>query len=183
MAKKGVPKKDGSGRGTRANRGRGGCKTTRKTGKGKSMSTKARPGWRRDSREHALAAKGISTKKAAVPACDDSKIDELKEKDYTFFSDAGHAWLRVPHQAIIDAGIEDEISPYSYLDNSYVYLEEDVDAALFLGRLFSDFGEEWREWNRRHIDEKYVGDYAKIRSFDDYNAAKFRRAIRVKERI
>ena len=30
---KGTPKRDGSGRGTRANRGRGGCKTTRRTGK------------------------------------------------------------------------------------------------------------------------------------------------------
>jgi len=30
---KGVPKRDGSGRGTRANKGRGGCKTTRKTGR------------------------------------------------------------------------------------------------------------------------------------------------------
>ena len=28
MAKKGTPKRDGSGRGTRANRGRGGCETT-----------------------------------------------------------------------------------------------------------------------------------------------------------
>lgn len=31
----GVPKKDGSGKGKRANRGRGGCETTEKTGKGK----------------------------------------------------------------------------------------------------------------------------------------------------
>lgn len=31
--KKGVPKRDGSGRGVRANRGRGGCKTTRRTGR------------------------------------------------------------------------------------------------------------------------------------------------------
>ena len=31
---KGVPKKDGSGGGNRSNRGRGGCKTTRKTGRG-----------------------------------------------------------------------------------------------------------------------------------------------------
>ncbi len=30
---KGVPKKNGSGKGTRANKGRGGCKTPRKTGK------------------------------------------------------------------------------------------------------------------------------------------------------
>jgi hypothetical protein len=31
---KGIPKKDGSGKGQRANKGRGGCKTTQKTGKG-----------------------------------------------------------------------------------------------------------------------------------------------------
>jgi len=34
-AKKNTPKKDGSGKGTRANQGRGGCKTTKKTGQGK----------------------------------------------------------------------------------------------------------------------------------------------------
>jgi len=33
MAKKNVPKRDGSGGGKRANRGRGGCKTTRTNGK------------------------------------------------------------------------------------------------------------------------------------------------------
>ena len=32
-AKKGVPKRNGSGKGTRANRGRGGCKITRGRGK------------------------------------------------------------------------------------------------------------------------------------------------------
>lgn len=32
---KGIPKKDGSGKGKRANQGRGGCKTTKTTGKGK----------------------------------------------------------------------------------------------------------------------------------------------------
>jgi len=30
---KNKPKRDGSGKGTRANKGRGGCKTPRKTGK------------------------------------------------------------------------------------------------------------------------------------------------------
>lgn len=34
MATKGKPKKDGSGGGVRKNKGRGGCKTPRKTGKG-----------------------------------------------------------------------------------------------------------------------------------------------------
>ena len=31
---KGVPKKNGTGNGRRANKGRGGCKTTQKKGKG-----------------------------------------------------------------------------------------------------------------------------------------------------
>jgi len=32
---KGKPKRDGSGKGKRANRGRGGCKDTKKIGKGR----------------------------------------------------------------------------------------------------------------------------------------------------
>jgi len=32
---KGAPKRDGSGRGQRANRGRGGCKNTRSSGRGR----------------------------------------------------------------------------------------------------------------------------------------------------
>jgi len=36
MAKKGTPKKDGTGRGTRANKGRSGCKTTQRIGKGRA---------------------------------------------------------------------------------------------------------------------------------------------------
>ena len=32
--RKGVPRRNGSGGGTRANRGRGGCATTRKSGQG-----------------------------------------------------------------------------------------------------------------------------------------------------
>jgi len=35
MAKTGVPKRDGSGKGTRANKGRGGCKTTKTVGMNK----------------------------------------------------------------------------------------------------------------------------------------------------
>lgn len=36
MAKKGVPKRDSSGKGTRANRGRGGCSETRSKGRGRN---------------------------------------------------------------------------------------------------------------------------------------------------
>jgi len=36
MATKGTPKRDGSGGGRRENRGRGGCKTTQRKGKGRN---------------------------------------------------------------------------------------------------------------------------------------------------
>ena len=36
MAQKGVPKKDGSGKGIRVNKGRGGCRNTQKKGKGRN---------------------------------------------------------------------------------------------------------------------------------------------------
>jgi len=35
MKKKGIPKRDGSGRGQRLNRGRGGCAKTRSKGRGR----------------------------------------------------------------------------------------------------------------------------------------------------
>jgi hypothetical protein len=38
MAEQGVPKKDGSGKGKRANRGRSGCSDTESTGKGSNRS-------------------------------------------------------------------------------------------------------------------------------------------------
>ena len=36
MKRKGVPKRNGSGQGTRANRGRGGCSSTQRKGKGRN---------------------------------------------------------------------------------------------------------------------------------------------------
>ncbi len=45
VSKKGKPKKDSSGRGVRANKGRGGCKTTKKVGQGRKTTP---PGRRRN---------------------------------------------------------------------------------------------------------------------------------------
>ena len=45
-------------------------------------------------------------------------------------TDAGHGWLRIG----LDQYAESEIvaSPYSYFDDTFAYLEEDVDAGKFL---------------------------------------------------
>ena len=50
----------------------------------------------------------------------------------TFHSDPGHGWLQVPHSLIWELGIQSDISPYSYADDSYVYLEEDCDYSVFM---------------------------------------------------
>lgn len=45
----------------------------------------------------------------------------------SYINDPGHGWLSVDHQVILDLGIKDEISGFSYMSASKVYLEEDSD--------------------------------------------------------
>jgi len=58
---------------------------------------------------------------------------ESKEYKFTFFSDAGHGWLKVPKKLLAELNIADKISRYSYQRGDNAYLEEDCDA----GRLIS----------------------------------------------
>jgi len=51
---------------------------------------------------------------------------------YYFHSDPGHAWLAVKRKELIQLGILDKISSFSYQKGSTVYLEEDCDAGVFL---------------------------------------------------
>jgi hypothetical protein len=50
----------------------------------------------------------------------------------TFISDPGHGWLRVPLADIVALGIEGDISPYSFIDGHFAYLEEDCDYGVFV---------------------------------------------------
>jgi hypothetical protein len=49
-----------------------------------------------------------------------------------FISDPGHGWLRVPLKDIAALRIEEDISPYSFIDGRYAYLEEDCDYTIFI---------------------------------------------------
>lgn len=49
-----------------------------------------------------------------------------------FIQDLGHAWLKVPMKLINELGIRRKITKYSYKKDNDAYLEEDVDAALFM---------------------------------------------------
>ena len=50
----------------------------------------------------------------------------------TFLFDPGHGWLRVPLTDIALLGLEDQITPYSYIEGPYAYLEEDCDCPRYL---------------------------------------------------
>jgi hypothetical protein len=49
-----------------------------------------------------------------------------------FYQDPGHGWLQVHHRHIKELNLQDDITPYSYIDERYVYLEEDLDACVFM---------------------------------------------------
>lgn len=54
---------------------------------------------------------------------------------YKFISDPGHGWLQVPISELYELGLVGDISNYSYRDREYAYLEEDVDAGVFITAL------------------------------------------------
>lgn len=51
---------------------------------------------------------------------------------YDFYSDPSHGWLKVAREELETLGILDKISAYSYQRDNFVYLEEDLDAGVFL---------------------------------------------------
>jgi|TARA_R110000803_G_scaffold94907_2_gene162664 hypothetical protein len=56
----------------------------------------------------------------------------MQNTNYTFHSDAGHAWLQVTLSELKELNIMHKISHYSYLDDKNAYLEEDCDCSVFL---------------------------------------------------
>ena len=56
----------------------------------------------------------------------------MANKTFTMYTDPGHGWLKVPVKLIADLGIKDNITGYSYMSLTHVYLEEDKDADTFI---------------------------------------------------
>jgi hypothetical protein len=50
----------------------------------------------------------------------------------TFLFDPGHGWLQVPLTDIALLRLEGQITPYSYIEGQYAYLEEDCDCPRYL---------------------------------------------------
>ena len=53
-------------------------------------------------------------------------------REYKAYSDDAHGWLRVEKTTLKKLGLLDKISSLSYEDDKYIYLEEDLDAGVFL---------------------------------------------------
>ncbi|RLI66816.1 MAG: hypothetical protein DRO67_00135 [Candidatus Asgardarchaeum californiense] len=49
-----------------------------------------------------------------------------------FYTDPGHGWLAVSYQELVKLGISKDISTCSYFHKGTVYLEEDVDAGVYI---------------------------------------------------
>jgi hypothetical protein len=83
---------------------------------------------------------------------------EIKLISYT---DPSHGWLRVPLKMLVKLGIADKISPFSYVRTVYAYLEEDVDAALFLKTLEA-------KGKTVKFVTRHTNRYSRIRNYDSY---------------
>jgi len=55
----------------------------------------------------------------------------MKNKTFRFYNDAGHGWLAVKRKFLIELGILEKITSYSYQRGNTVYLEEDLDMDTF----------------------------------------------------
>lgn len=89
-----------------------------------------------------------------------------KERVFYFYEDAGHGWLAVPFEYFfrVMGGVAAQITSYSYMRGQTVYLEEDIDAGMFI-----------QQWKRENGDIRLMTRHSErspIRSYDSYNHSK-----------
>jgi hypothetical protein len=89
-------------------------------------------------------------------------------KTYIWAVDAGHEWLAVKKQELVDLGIAHKISAYSYEKGATAYLEGDCDAAVFFDAYKQKHGVEPKTKTGKHWDRQ------PCRSFAQYQAPVFK---------
>lgn len=93
-----------------------------------------------------------------------TKIERLRDYQnatFKFYETAGHGYLLVPKELILDFGLEYHISPFSFetmIDKKkWVYLEEDCDASTFLQAYKAYYGKEiGMDWIESLEDDKFI---------------------------
>jgi hypothetical protein len=89
-----------------------------------------------------------------------------KAKTYKFYADPAHGWMAVKLTELIQLGLVDQISSYSYIKGSTAYLEEDWDTYLFLSAYKAKYSTEAKS-TYLHTDNR-----SPIRNYEKYNASK-----------
>jgi hypothetical protein len=84
----------------------------------------------------------------------------------TVYSDPAHAWAKVKKQVLLNLGIADKISRYSYQLRDNVYLEEDCD--LYLLHQTLDAQDVRLKYVEKHTDKS-----SKIRSYERYEHGRY----------
>lgn len=77
---------------------------------------------------------------------------------YRFIADPGHGWLEVPMAELVELGIADKITSYSYRsrDGLLAYLEEDCDLSTFARAKGWKPGEAGEHIREEHQDPTFV---------------------------
>jgi hypothetical protein len=77
------------------------------------------------------------------------------------YNDCGHGWASVKRSLLVELGIADKVSPYSFQRGQSVYLEEDCDLSLLVSAFKArDIAPEWIE--------HYTDRRSPIRSYESY---------------
>ena len=87
----------------------------------------------------------------------------MKNLKLNYFTDPGHGWVSVKLQTLIDLGIADKVSYYSYMRGSSAYLEEDCDLGLLYQACDS-------RGLKIDLTTKHTNKLSPIRSYATYKA-------------
>ena len=85
----------------------------------------------------------------------------MKTKTITVLADPGHSWGKVSKKELIKLGIADKISPYSYQNTLFAYLEEDSDLSTYCNAL-KEKGIEFK------FKTKHTNKRSRVRTYDSY---------------
>lgn len=91
----------------------------------------------------------------------------MLKKQFNFHSDSGHGWLAVPLSLLKGLGIEKKITRCSYMRGKTAYLEEDLDAGLFLNAFESAHGFRPTTVSLKSRDRSPVRSYESFKASDD----------------
>lgn len=108
----------------------------------------------------------------------------MSKTHYTIFTDPGHGWLQVSIFEASKLDILDQISAFSYMDNNYLYLEEDADMSVFLRAKFQlPVNSEYTEPQKATVKQFFLechdsySNHSPVRRKQDYCAEAARRNL------